>query len=156
MTFLMTCWIVCSSAPPRSTRLFSLSKTFANIDILDDSAFCWSIENLEQRITMLFSLSKTLANLWFVWFGSDLISALVKSHWDNICSAFKESKIHLVWPSSTAMARQDCSCLIVPRQRLRAPWRRPHRSCRKLCACHRVDHPPCPHRRSCGRRRPHP
>ena len=33
---------------------------------------------------------------------------------------------------------------------------RPHLSCGKLCACHCVHHPPCPHRRSCGQRRPHP
>ena len=71
---------------------------------------------------------------------------------------YLHSKICSFWPSSTAIARQIGSCLIVPRQRLRAPWRRPHRSCGKLSnsACHRVDHPPCAHHRSSEWRRPHP
>ena len=33
--------------------------------------------------------------------------------------------------------------------------RRPWRCCEKLCACNRVDHRPCPHRRSSGQRRLH-
>ena len=52
------------------------------MDILDDSASCWSIGSLEQKITRLFSYDETFANLRFVWLGSELIGALIC---DNIC-----------------------------------------------------------------------
>ena len=47
------------------------------------------------------------------------------------------------------ICKAECSCLIGPRQHLRASGRLPLRSCRKPFACHRrrFDHPPCPHRR---------
>ena len=59
-------------------------------------------------------------------------------------------------PSSTAIARQDCSCLIVPRQRLAASALRDGGPIAAAgssvhdTACHSVHHHPCPHRRSCG------
>ena len=74
----------------KNTRLFSLGETFANIDILDDYASCWSIGSLEQKITWLFSLCENFADLRFVWCGCYLIGALVRSICDNICSAFKD------------------------------------------------------------------
>ena len=61
--------------------------------------------------------------------------------------------------SSTAIARQDCSCLIVPRQRLAASALRDGGPIAAAgssvhdTACHSVHHHPCPHRRSCGRSR---
>ena len=39
---------------------------------------------MEQKITRLFALGETFANLRFVWFGSDLIGALVRSVCDNV------------------------------------------------------------------------
>ena len=84
----MTCWSI-SSLEQKNTRLFSLCKTFTNIDILDDSASPWSIGSLEQRITRLFSLGE----IWptFCSFGFALIGALVRSVCDDVCSAFKDT-----------------------------------------------------------------
>ena len=71
------------------------------------------------------------------------------------------SKIDSMRLSSTVFAGQNArewllaSCLIGPRPCLLAPWRRPRSNYGKLSACHRVDHPHCPHHRSGGRRRPH-
>ena len=74
----------------KDTELFSLGETFTKIDFLDDSASCWSIDSLEQKITRLFSLGETFANLQFVWFGSDRRGALVRSVCDIVCSTFKD------------------------------------------------------------------
>ena len=128
--------LICSrsigSSAPRNTRLFSLGETFANIDILDDSASCWSIGNLE--------LGKTFA-LRFVWLA--LIGAFVRSVCDNVCSAFKDT-------FGLTVLLQELLCRIAPASSSRDS------ASSQLSACHRLDHPPRPHRRSCGRRRPHP
>ena len=65
-----SCWSI-SSSEIKKTRLFSLGETFANIDIHNDYASCWSIGSLarEQKITWLFSLDENFANLRFVWFA---------------------------------------------------------------------------------------
>ena len=47
-----------SSVWCQNTELFSLGETFANFDILDDSASCWSIGSLEQKNTRLFCLER--------------------------------------------------------------------------------------------------
>ena len=92
----------------------------------------------------------------FYMFGSSVIIALEMSICDNFCSASKDILIAITTQlSSLAFARQNGSCLIGPRQRLRASGRRPRRRCRNLFACHRFDHPPYPHPRSSGWTLPH-
>ena len=72
-----------------------------------------------------------------------LIFALVRSVCDNVCSAFKET-------FGATVLLQELLCRIAPASSSRDS------ASSQLSACHRLDHPPRPHRRSCGRRRPHP
>ena len=132
---------------------------------------CWSIGSRHQRTLgyfLLARLSPTLTSLMTlplasaVWnkgslgcflsaklsptFGSfclALIGALVRSVCDNICLAFKET-------FGLTVLLQELLCRIAPASSSRDS------ASSQLSACHRLDHPPRPHRRSCGRRRPHP
>ena len=162
------------SQPVRWLKHFSaLEQSWFLITPLTLFCLCWSIRSLEPehygrrdfrqpwhpwwlclllkhrrfgtKDTRLFYYSKIFADLRFVWFGSDRRSCeeCLRQYLLGI-----QRYIQFDRPPRQLLGRMAPASS--SRDNPRSVTAVPSKSCGKFCACHRVHHTPCPHRRSCG------